>query len=468
MPSKITGGWWQAGLLALLTGAFTAGAVPLTFEEAVQRVETHHEALRAAESTLDQRDAERAAAKGLRYPEVDLELRRYVLDSPVAVGIDGVPISLEVQSDSFWSGQITMKWPLYTGGRINAANDAAVARQDEAHATLRTTEHTLLTELAERYFGVKLARRNRDIMALKLEAMQAHEARAHRLLQEGIIARIEFLNVQVAVSNAARELEDAQRAITIVEEALANTIVGEAPIDPTTPLFLIRDIEGREAFVGAVAREHPVMAMFTAKEDLATQGVRAKQGENLPTVYAFGSRELAPDDLTMLDPEWAVGLGAQYTLFDGGQGKHEVRAAKAQLEQVEHLRRKYQRDLETLTVKRHEEMLRALDQYDALEKTLELTAENLRVRTRAFEEGVATSVEIIDATLNHALASLGRYKAAYDFDLAFFQLLEASGRSAHWGEYMPRAVPIVEQATVLQPSDPEIAEAAQPSEHATE
>ena len=346
--------------------------------------------------------AERDAAKGLRYPEFDMELRRYVLDSPVKVGIDGIPLSLEVQSDNFWEGQVTMKWPIYAGGRINAANEAAAARQDEAHATQQTTKHTLLTELAERYYGVKLARRNREVTELKLGVMQEHEARAKRLFEEGIIARIEYLNVQVAVSNAAREHDEAKRGIAIVEEALANTLVGDDSIDPTSPLFLIRDMESRDVFEDYVAQGHPVLAMLAAKENLATQGVRAEEGDNLPTLYAFGAYELVPDDLTMLDPEWAIGLGLQYKLFDGGRGKNEVRAAKAQLSQVEHLRRKYQRDLETLTVKRYEEMFRALEQYDALEKTLELTVENLRVRTRAFEEGVATSLEVIDATLSHA------------------------------------------------------------------
>ena len=89
-----------------------------------------------------------------------------------------------------------------------------------------------------------------------------------------------------------------------------------------------------------------------------------------------------------------------------------------------------------------------------LEATLDLTEENLRVRTRAFEEGVATSVEVIDATLSHARAQLGRFKAAYDFDLALFQLLEASGRSAQWPEYVKRAEPVEAQTYDLESEGP--------------
>ncbi|HNR31057.1 MAG TPA: TolC family protein [Candidatus Hydrogenedentes bacterium] len=443
-----------AGFLTAIAIASASAADPVTFEEAVARAQGRHEAIKAADQEIRRRDAEREAARGLRYPRVEMELRRYVLDDPVKVGVDPIPFSLEVQSDRFWNGQVEVTIPLYTGGRVDAANQAARARQDEARALLAATDQALLSELAERYFGLSLARQAREVQALKVQVMERHVARARRLLEEGVIARIEVLNAEVALSSARVELRDAEASVTIAHDALLNTIVSDGPVLPATSLFLVRDFESREAFVAFVNDQHPVMRRLAANEDLAKQGVRAEQGENRPTVYAFGMKELVPNDLTMLDPDWAVGVGLKYTLFDGFRGRHEVAAARATAQRVTHLRKQYDRDLKTLVVKRHEEMTTALGLFDAFEATLALTRENLRVRTRAFEEGQATSLEVIDATLSHSRARLGRSKAAHDFDVALFRLLEASGRSHAWREYLERAIPVEDAEIDADPDGP--------------
>ena len=439
--------------IALYTGT-RAYSEPLTLEQAVARMRTDHESIKAAEEEVRQRDSEREAARGLRYPKAEVEIRRYVLDDPIKVGVDPIPAELEVQSDNFWKGEIEVTLPLYTGGRIRAANEAARARQDEAGALLRTTEHGLLTELAERYFGLLLAGRAREVQTLKVRVMEKQLARAQRLMDEGIIARIEFLNAEVAVSNARLELSDAEGTEAIARDALSNTVVSDVPVEPGSPLFLVRDIESSSEFQESVNADHPVLQTLEAKQHQAGQGVRAEKGDLQPTFYAFGMKELIPDDLTMLDPEWAVGLGMHYTLFDGFKSKHEVEAARAVEQRVAHLKKKYERDLKTLVLKRHEEMTTALEQYDSFGKTVELTRENLRVRTRAFEEGQATSIEVIDATLGHARALLGRFKAAYDFDISLFRLLEASGRSDLWHDYVQRGEPILEAALEMDPDGP--------------
>ncbi len=49
------------------------------------------------------------------------------------------------------------------------------------------------------------------------------------------------------------------------------------------------------------------------------------------------------------------------------------------------------------------------------------------MRTRAFEEGVATSLDVVDARLSLAKVELGRLASARDLDVALAELLEAAG-----------------------------------------
>jgi len=437
------------GCILLIVGAVavpgTAFSDGLTFTEAVSKMREHNEAITAAQDEINQRQEEKAAAAGMRYPHVEVEGRETFLNDPIKIGIDPIPFKLTVQDDVFTEGQVKGSLMLYTGGRITAANNAADARLDEAGAQARVTEHTLLAELAQRYFGLCLAQRNRNVQALKLEAMKQHAYRAQRLMEEGIIARVEHLNAKVALANAESELDAADSDIAIVAEGLANSVASGQSIEPMTTLFMIDAIEPCQTFQDYVDQDHPILDMVAAKRYLAEQGIKAEKGANLPAVYLFGMHELFPDDLTMLDPQWAAGIGFQHTLFDGGQGKHKVQAAKAQRDRVIHLQAKARRDLKSLVLRRYEELEKARSQYRSYTETLELSRENLRVRARAFEEGFATSVEVVDAALSHARAHLGRLKSAYDFDLALFQLLDAAGRIHEYEDYLARSVPVQEE-----------------------
>ena len=432
----------------------------LSFEDAVQVMKGRNEALLAAQDDIHQREAEQEAAKGLVFPKVDFDAKYTVLDRPVMIGMDPIPyrvqevrrsmadtavFQMEMQKQAFAKGEVKVSQPLYAGGRIRAARGAAGARKSDAVAQRAATENQLVTELAQRYYGLCLAHRNRDVLELKVAAMEQHAYRSRRLMEEGIIARVEFLNAEVARTNAKTELDAAERDIAIVMEGLANIIVSNEPVEPTSPLFVISDLAAREVFQDSVNDDHPIVKMLAAKLDLARQGVKAEQGLEKPLAYLFGMHELFLGDLSTQDPAWAVGVGVQCTLFDGFQGRHKVEAARAVEQKVGHLQQKACRDLKSLVLKRYEEMLKARDQFDSFDATLELTQENLRVRTRAFEEGMATSMEVVDAALSLARAQLGRFKAAYDFDFALFQLLEASGRTGEYREYLSRAMPVAER-----------------------
>jgi outer membrane protein TolC len=449
-----------AGLLTVLSLCSfpTRAQERLSFGDALHRVEQRNESLMAGQDEIRQRAAEKAAISGLKVPKAELDVRSTFLDADITTPFDPLPINYKMQNKHFTKAELSVTWPVYTGGRIDAANRAASAKQAEAESQFRFTGDQLVTELAQRYFGVCLARRAREVTALKVTAMEQHAHRARRLMDEGIISKAETLSAEVALANAKSELEAAGRDVTIASEGLANTMAWTDPVDPVTALFLLRGLEAREYFQDSVDDVHPVLAMLGAKREQAHQGVRAEEGAALPTAYVFGMYELLPEGCSVVDPKWAFGVGGQYTLFDGKQGRNKVSAAKAQEERVAHLRQKYQRDLKSLTVKRYEEMEKAREQYDSLDTTLALTAENLRVRTRAFEEGVATSLEVVDATLSHARAQLGRLKAAYDFDFAFFQLLESSGQTKRCQEYLARAVPVPENDAFPGLTEPPLVE----------
>jgi outer membrane protein TolC len=93
----------------------------------------------------------------------------------------------------------------------------------------------------------------------------------------------------------------------------------------------------------------------------------------------------------------------------------------------------------TLVEQKHRELRQAREQFESLDATVTLAGESLRVRTLAFDEGLATSLEVVDARLALARVELKRLAAAYEFDVALAELLSACGESSRFDEYRKRA-----------------------------
>ena len=75
------------------------------------------------------------------------------------------------------------------------------------------------------------------------------------------------------------------------------------------------------------------------------------------------------------------------------------------------------------------------------ETTVALAEESLRSERKAYEAAVGTSLDVIDAQLSLSRAEVDRLTALLELNLAVAQLLEASGQSDRFAEYLDRATP---------------------------
>jgi outer membrane protein TolC len=215
--------------------------------------------------------------------------------------------------------------------------------------------------------------------------------------------------------------------VALARTALASLLSSDAPVDPASGLFIAGSLEPLDVLVARALENNPGLGRLEAQRGRASEAVRAEKAAWLPTVAAFGMRELHTDDLTIVSPTWAVGVNATFTLFDGMERGHRVAAARSQEKRVDLLRERARRDIATLVEQKYRAMEKAREEFASLDTTLELAAEVVRARTRAFEEGVGTSLEVVDARLALQGLQLQRLAAAYAFDVALAELLEAAG-----------------------------------------
>ena len=345
-----------------------------------------------------------------------------------------------IQEKKFGMVNAGFVMPIYTGGKINAANKAAKIKFEASEIESIQKSHELSCELVERYFGLILANQAVKVRQTVKDGMQRHLDDAQKLAQQGMIAQVEVLNAKVYYSDADRELKKSERQVEILNEAVLNTVAetGNSKINPVSELFYFDKIEELDFFKKKALENSPLLGQVNKKKELAQQGVKVEQSAYLPTVAATGTYDLVNKDLSPYLPDYMVGVGLQWSLFDGNARSRKVKAAKFQEMQADDFYAKAESDIHSAITKYYQELNMYLEQINELDAAMDFTAEYSRAREKAFTEGMATATQVSDANLAVAKAKIERLQAIYAWDVSLSKLLYYSGLSDQYAAYMGR------------------------------
>lgn len=430
---------------------FNAMANEMSFQQALEKMYDVNESLKVSKSGLEKSEYEKKAAQGLYYPKIRLDGRHTYINDPITIDLNDIrtamgvfhpgalailpPFETNVQNSHFSNADINFSWMLYTGGKIMAANRAADARVTESREQVLYTKSILTTELAKRYYGYVLSMKAEQVYKQVLEGIEQHLIQAKKLEKSGMLANSERLHAEVAYADALRHYKKSIRKTKIVQAGLKNTLSSKETITPVSSLFITKKIKPLEEYFTSAGLKNHLLKKIVARKEQVNQNYKAKKGLHLPTVYLFGKYELYQDDLTLLEPEWAAGVGVSLSVFDGFSNTNKIMAAKKLKEQVRYFEAKAKRDIDTLVEKKYNELMMEIEQFEALESSMRFVNENFRVRKRAFSAGMSTSLGVVDAQLALSKVKIEKLNAVYGFDVALAELLEVCGLSEQYEDY---------------------------------
>jgi outer membrane protein TolC len=328
--------------------------------------------------------------------------------------------------------------PIYTGGKINAANKAAQIKFETSEIETVQKSHELISELVERYFGLILANQAVKVRQEVKSAMQKHLDDAQKLAQQGMIAKVEVLNAKVYYADADRELKKSDRQVEILNEAVLNTVaLNESPrINPLSALFYVDKIESLDYYKQKASENSPLLGQVNKKKELAQQGIKVEQSAYLPTIAATGTYDIVNKDLSPYLPDYMIGVGLQWSLFDGNARSRKVKAAKFQAMQADDFYTKVESDINSAVTKYYQELHMYLEQINELDAAMIFAEEYSRAREKGFSEGMATATQVSDANLTLAKTKIEKLQAIYAWDVALSKLLYYSGMSDKFLNYM--------------------------------
>lgn len=447
----------------LLTAAagfalWPAAQAAMTFDDARAIYREKSALFRVDAAEVERARAAAESAKALSGPRVDLiamhvEGKKEIeIDVPEKIQSAGkllgrynlpvsIPSSYGINYDLGGPRAVVQAtWPLYTGGRILAQQDALAHKVREAEALQSERVEEKDAELAQRYWGVQLARSVAQLRESRLADEEAQVARAKRFEAKGLISKLERMSVEVSRDTAKREATAAETSARVAEAELMAELREKTLPELSTPLFVLTgDLGTLSGWQKKARLNSPLLRKTDAQIQQAQEGVRAAKGNFHPQVFAFGMKNLVKHYLTPVEPDWMAGIGVKFTLWDNKDRMSDISAAKALVTKATAAREETDNKLMSAVEVAFLRTTEAREEYDLTVSTVALAAENLRLREKSFSEGLSTALDVREARTQLTGAEIAQRAAAYKFVVSWAMLHASSGAMPEFSDSLKRA-----------------------------
>ena len=461
-----------ACVLLAIGGVAAQTSLPLSFGDALRQMQNGNRSLKIADKGIEAARAERDKLNALWYPslqgagtfvhlsekiEVKQPLSQFTdpakdfvhnivpddqFISSILDQIGSHTLAFPLAPRNLTSVGLTAEWVVFSGGKRIRASKIGNTMIDIARENRGQTDATQRTLLAESYFGLKLAQEVVRVRQETYNSLQRHYQNALKLEAAGMIDKAGRLFAQVNMDEAKRALEAARKEETVVQSALKvllNKKDTDENIVPTSPLFMNDSLPPKMLFDMSVNSGNYMLNQLQLQEHIAKQEVRIAQSGYLPNIALFGKQTLYSHGIqSNLLPRTMVGIGFTWNLFDGLDREKKIRQSKLTQQTLALGKMKARDDLAVGVDKLYTQLEKAQDNVKALNATIELSEELVRIRKKSFTEGMATSTEVIDAETMLANVKVARLAAYYEYDVALMNLLSLCGTPEQFVNYQPK------------------------------
>lgn len=347
-----------------------------------------------------------------------------------------------LQKRSFSVVGATLTLPIYMGGRINIANRAARIALSAASYSLDATKSMLLTELVERYYGVVVARSACAVRQDVVDAIKRHLIDAEAMEEEGIVAHSVVVYAQYKLAEAERDLHDAINKVKVAEAALNTTVGIEQSINPIDRIFICNNIHNIDYYTDMAIALNPILCELRHGKQLSEEGVKLARAAMLPEIVAMGAGAIYSYQLSNMIPRWSIGVGVRIPLFDGLGKEYRYIASKSGVKSAKEEVKNAQSNIILLVEKEYYNLENTMSNISATRRAINFAESYYNSALEGFREGVVSSADLMDACTELAATKVEYLNAAYENTLTLARLLEASGLSDTFIQYVEQGTNI--------------------------
>ena len=414
----------------------SASAIALTALPSAAQADTLAQAIATAYDTnpdiLAQRELLRAINE--RYLQARAQLG-FTLDATASVQSQRAVVDSNATANNEVTAQtaaqsVTVIQPIYTGGRLHAALQGALANIFLNYQYVRRAQARVLTQVVTSYADVQ---RDQQIVAISTENVgllqgQIDQTRAKLAVKSATLtdrdqgfARFAQAQAQLVVATARlRASESSYRAV-----------VGEDPgtLEPVPPLpDLAKTIDG---FYAIAERSSPVLLSADFQERASRANILAAKAATRPSLSLRGDVSqgpLLPYNGQLRNDNQTVRLVLNVPIYSSGLNTSRIRESRARNRSDINLIESARRQVRLSVSQAYEQMRgsqQALDLYDQQVTALGGVYKGTRIEERF---ALRSSLDILNAAQELNNARIARANAAHDSYVGEATLIAAAGK----------------------------------------
>jgi outer membrane protein TolC len=322
----------------------------------------------------------------------------------------GFPVASLVGTRSVYTSQANLVQPLFYWGKLGTAIEIAKMGEREAALGFSTAELDTLHGVARAYLGVLAAQAEREVIESRRKTAEQFVSDVKAKLESQTATELDRLRAE---SELLAVIPEALQAEANVKRAM-ELLNGALGLDPKTPLRLA-DMGQPEAGAGPAGAERSELAqlrqqeaMYRANDKILKSDLRPKF--DLSASYGY---QAAKTDNLFKEPydAWKVSVTMKFPVFDGLRSSGKRAQNRAQLEQVRQVRLDRERSVAIEQSTADRELDKALALCEAARKAHDATEEALRMSREAFDQGLITSLDLLQAERTERQAESQRRRA---------------------------------------------------------
>ncbi|MBN2491004.1 MAG: TolC family protein [Planctomycetes bacterium] len=404
--------------------AAEAGSERLDITRAIAIALEHNPDMAVAAERLAAAASLLAAARGVFYPTVSLDVSALRADAPSTYLFKRIDQRELASSTDFndpgrltnYEAGITLRWELFRGG--GDAAGLGMAREDHELARLgrEAVRNELVAAVSFAFHDIISTDELAAAEAAAVETVKAEVAEARTRFEAGAVLKDEVLSLEVRLAEAEDRLIGARNAGRLARAALASLLArdpagaeGLACADVPPP-GVPETYEAGLAFGRAQSPELRAAQCALARARLAV--TQATSGY-YPTVGVFG-RCYHDDErfgFNRNDVNWLVGADITWPIFSGFTTYHRTAAARAGERQAEAALRRAELDLERRVRTAYIQLADAWSRRQVTEAAVARAAETLELVSRRYAAGAETITRYLAAEQDRTGARVSAIRA---------------------------------------------------------
>jgi outer membrane protein len=376
----------------------------LDIETALTLAARHNRSIAAAERSVAMAAADVSAARSGLLPTANVRgAYTWFTDEQVnpidfeVPGLEETPV-VTVRDQQVGTVQAAVRLALDLSGEIRHQLEASQAsyRAEQARAWAARLEEE--REVLGAYFALLEAKTLREVVGRTVALHERQLGDARSRFELGRLTRNEVLVVDVALAGSRQLLVQLDNAISAARRGL-NRVTG-LPIDAATEA---RDVAARppvpsldEALDAARTANPLVVSMLEEVQAVDERLTSARRGR-FPRVGAQAAYDATTSDIVQPTNFGLVGVTVDVDLYSFRR-EAEISRLDSAAKRSRLLLDRSVREIETLVRDSHDRVLERLTAIDTAAVATRQAEENLRIRQSQFDEGRATSEDLLDAS----------------------------------------------------------------------